>query len=108
MEQEKTAVQVLREARRLIADMGWCRGHFALNAAGLDVNECDPDARAFCSSGAIWRAADADNRKFVAAKSLLLAAIHPSTLVGFNDDPGRTREEVIAAFDRAIALAEKG
>ena len=105
----KTASQVLRDAKRLIDEPGkWCK---SFRSSG----------DAMCAHGAIQCAisGNADNssceRERAAAlyiiRTLPRAAVekyHIKTgVANWNNAPERTHADVMAAFDRAIALAEK-
>jgi hypothetical protein len=94
------ARDVLVEAKRLLIESGWCQG---------DYHKGDT----FCSVGAMSRSA---NRMLPAGVDLTSqfppyrdAYIRLMKIVGgavslWNDQPIRTKAEVLAAFDRAIAL----
>lgn len=82
----------LREAKALI-ERGWCQGRMATG-----------DGRV-CIRGAILGAftEEAEERR---ADALLKKAAGFSGYLGdWNDLPGRTQAEVLAAFDKAIELA---
>jgi hypothetical protein len=90
----------LREARALI-ERGWCQGDYV---CGTSV----------CVYGAIQAtlygdpedcSVTADEEEVVV---LLKEATGSAALVQWNDCPGRTQAEVLAAFDKAIQLAEAG
>ncbi len=117
-----TPLEILRGARALLADEArWTRGVVARNVDGDDVPYSESQAVCWCAVGAIFRSSDdrssrwPSDREYAAGK-LFAAAAH----IGFddfsslfdhigrwNDRPERTHAEVIAAFDRAIELAEK-
>lgn len=113
-----TPAEVLRAARALIATPErWTRSTYMRDSAGLrlDIRCADDRARAvcWCSLGATaqvasdcdYGASDCDYGAEVKADRLLEAAVG-GDVVRWNDRPGRTHAEVLAAFDRAIALAE--
>lgn len=83
---------VLREARGLIAKHGWCRNVYK-NAFGE-----------MCAAGAI-RCASGDSKVKFEARGFLCAAINGASITQWNDRPRRTKEQVLEAFDRAIARA---
>lgn len=91
---------ILRKARQLIAD-GWCqRDSVAYDARSKTFS--------YCALGAISAAGNlrtARNLAFV----YLTSAISPQAVAipHWNDHPRRTQEEVLAAFDKAIELAEE-
>jgi hypothetical protein len=55
----------------------------------------DPDVRAHASASAA---------ELGHAVALLAESASTSSLQAWNDEPGRTSEDVLAAFDRALAL----
>lgn len=88
----KSTVEVLREARDLISyPERWTRGVF-----------CDERGRR-CATGAVWKAT-VTNPINHPAMTLLLRVVNTPTVTGFNDS--HSHAEVLAAFDRAIELAE--
>lgn len=104
---EKTTVQVLREARALISDPErWSKGWFAKDSGRHHVSPCDPRAVRWCALGAVRHASQ--EKGWMGAKRLLDRAV-PSHIVSVNDAKGNRAEvhaQVLAAFDRAIELAE--
>lgn len=97
------AADTLRKARALIETKGWAQGWFAFNASGTRVNPWSPEATMFCAAGAMTEAdATSDEYNLLASGMGTL----PPCIVGWNDRRGRTKAEVLSAFDRAIALAE--
>lgn len=86
--------QDLQAARALIAK-GWCQGGPVKEVNGA---EC------VCSLRAI-QVSTPDFARNHAAYTALCQAISMPTVVGWNDAPERTKDEVLAAFDGAIALA---
>lgn len=90
-------VDVLKKARELVARPGgWCQG---------DVFGGD----ACCALGATSSVVsdDGDDGPASDAEDILRKAIGTNRLADWNDAPGRTQAEVVAAFDKAIALAEE-
>lgn len=96
----KTTKQILIEAReRISKEENWTKGTMARDTNGYEVGARDPKATCWCSLGAIRAAtnegwADAAYRGFEAVVGNL-------TIVEFNDFS--THEQVLAAFDKAIA-----
>lgn len=90
------AADVLRAAKALIdMEEKWIKGIMR-----------DGDAR--CAVGAILLAAPTMGGYVATAKMFALAAgAEPGRIAFWNDAPERTHAEVMAAFDRAIQLAEK-
>lgn len=100
-----TPVEVLKKAKALIEERGWCRREYK------DTRGC------YCSLGACYVASgyevegasvlhDGDVTAYATAEKALERAID-SAVIRWNDSPGRTKDEVLAAFDKAIALAEQ-
>jgi hypothetical protein len=92
-----TTHEALVEARNLIERDGWCQWAAA-------------DGRgAHCMGGALGRVTQGDpNCTFTETELAAFRALGEATgtkdygIPGWNDKPGRTKEEVLAAFDRAI------
>jgi len=104
----EAVVATLTEARRLIAEVGWTQGVYARDAYQNHELYESPRAVCFCAQGAIKRASGYDVDACVAAYRHLTHAIGGSYIPGWNDEKARTKEEVVAAFDRAIELATVG
>lgn len=85
----------LREARALI-ERGWCQGRMSTADGSV------------CIRGAILDAFyDADLAEEKRADGLLKSAVGFDGYLGdWNDAPERTQAEVLAAFDKAIELAD--
>lgn len=102
-----TRAAILRDARKLIEKPErWTQYHYAVNRVGRTVLTSAPEAYARCAAGALIAAAPSHPNLRGEAADLLEEACHQS-ITTFNDAHGRTHLEVLAAFDRAIALAEK-
>jgi len=101
-------VDVLRKAKALIEEKGWHQGAYqgptgclcvrgaCYAAAGLDLASPEFDSAA---------AMDAETAQYLLGEQVDVHLL--GSLAAWNDRPGRTKEEVIAAFDKAIALAEQ-
>ena len=106
--------RVLQEARALIAQ-GWTQGEFA-RKAGVPTGTSALGSDCWCASGALSHVAlrhgDYDMPAKDKARRVLGDVLGPDfaaygfSLPRWNDDPARTQEEVLALFDKAIALAE--
>lgn len=97
----------LREARGYI-EQGWTQHVSAADAEGMEVDKFHPAAACFCLYGAFDRAfstAPLEDSEF--AWMHLKDAIADPQPIGWNDRFGRTQAEVLAAFDKAIELAER-
>lgn len=105
-----TTRETLIEARRLIAEVGWTQGFYARTDTGTLIEFDSPLASCFCMVGALRRACGLPLKTchLPATYRLLKAARLVDNnrslqyLVDWNDKPGRTKEEVLAAFDKAI------
>ena len=97
--QTDTVADVLRRARALIdSPEKWCKG-----ALYRDGARC------------VWGALDGIRtgeptpfRKAEAGATYITRAIGGRNIASWNNAPERTHAEVLAAFDRAIKLAERG
>jgi hypothetical protein len=90
----------LRQARALV-ERGWMQGDYA-----------DADCECFCALGAIQMAVcgEPDNDFSLRTRpleQLFQQALGVKSIVNWNDANGRTQAEVLAAFDKAIELAEQ-
>jgi hypothetical protein len=99
-----SVAQVLTEARKLIAQ-GWTQGEYKRVVNGV---EC------WCISGAMGQAAPdykPNGLEFAALFRALRAddfyLSSSTSLIEWNDTPGRTQEDVLALIDRAIAKEAK-
>jgi hypothetical protein len=93
----------LREARALI-ERGWCKEAYARGTSGRKVNSQGRSAVCFCAVGAINRVGKY-GWDFSPERDLLKRVVGYDP-IDWNDAPERTQAEVLAAFDKAIELAE--
>lgn len=100
------ALKILIEARRAIAEIGWTQELYARDGRGYECHPRNVDAVCFCSIGALVRASDGSEAGYLEAETVLSQAMG-GFIIPFNDEPGRTKGEILAAFDRAIASAER-
>ncbi len=108
------AVQILKEARALIADeKKWTQFTLARDYVGNFVDVDSPMATCFCSEGAVKRVmvdsnASMDDWDYVYPSVLaaLNAQVPHGNIADFNDTSSHI--DVRLAFDRAIARAESG
>lgn len=99
-------VEVLRAARELISvpeRWNW-NGCYALDKHGRGVDVKSPEAVRWCALGAIARFSNEDLMG-LAPLYLYRALPDSETVVMLNDDV-RNHGEIVALFDRAIALAD--
>lgn len=90
-----TVSNLLQEARALI-ERGWCQGEFQIEEQ-------------YCVIGAIETAREKYSARtgITAQKVLWLHSGGGCSLPNWNDQPGRTKEEVLALFDRALTEVTK-
>lgn len=105
-EEKNTVVQILKDARALIADEeNWTQCFRALDGEGKIIDERSRYACKFCSVGAIARVSAGSGADEMAVRDLLRKSLTGGhTITSFNDT--HTHAEVLALFDRAIARAE--
>jgi hypothetical protein len=111
-----TAREVLRGASARI-ERGWTQRAIARNRYGSTVISTSPQAVCWCSSGAILVTAfvlplglleyddaceDAEN---LLRRAIRAECGEPMPVTDWNDADGRTKAEVLAVFDAALALA---
>lgn len=115
----KTTVQVLKEARALLARRGgWCK-HELVRVGGpdssgtFDDSVANPYAYQFCAIGAIMRAGYGRTQwsgPLVRAPLGALQSLLPDKWAGLGiacwNNAQRTKRPVLALFDRAIAAEE--
>lgn len=98
--------QLLERAKCLI-ERGWCQGTYARDDRGFSVPTDFRTATCFCTLGALFRSAGVDDEKsFTRARASLdkVVARRGFTYIPeFNDDPSTAKEDVLSAFDEAIA-----
>lgn len=96
-----TALEILKAAREKVA-AGWTQKFYFREVAGVGC---------FCAMGAVNEAAVvagyADHAGALDALKHAIDGVSEMSIVHWNDRAGRTKDEVLAAFDRAIELAAK-
>lgn len=93
----------LRRAKTELLRRGWCRG-VSLNDRG---EVCVMGALA-CAVGESPTATNPYPRgAYGPARQVFMGAIGGACILTWNDESGRTPEEVLEAFEAAIALAEQ-
>lgn len=110
--------ELLRTARGYIAQ-GWTQHNVARDAQGDPVTVDSPRAKSWCMLGSVmlamrntdwgetndWRKR-VHNRLVDAMLTADPSATGCTSLAQYNDEPGRTVDEVLAVFDTAIQQAE--
>ena len=119
-----TKLEVLKKARELV-QAGWTQEQDACGSAGEKVAFSSPEAKCFCATGAISRAAyelggwsktdetriaaftRSDDRHIAGlAYGELTTELNGEEPYEWNDEDGRTREQVLALFDQVIQRLE--
>lgn len=102
------SAQILKDAKAHISDPAmWHKGDFFADAPGIDLRDLEEFPKCpSCAYGAV--AYVAKSPKCVANNYLSNAAWERGLyVVEFNDSDDTTHADIMALFDRAIALAEK-
>lgn len=100
------AVEVLKKGRALISDpTRWTQHAFARNEQGHECLPHDADAVRWCSVGAAIYAAEGTGLLVGLGMNYLERGFTPWSIAFGNDL--WPHEEMLAAWDRAIALAEE-
>lgn len=94
-------VRILRAAREKIKE-GWCQNGMAKDGDGNPADPTDSSAVSWCAYGAI---AAVDNGANFGADFALRNAVGAS-VVRWNDNVLRTKDEVLSMFDKAIRIAK--
>ena len=116
----KSVKEVLIAAKYLLKNVGWCQEYYAkkhdrdlwINSnSDLKDQFTSQEAKeiiGFCSIGAIRAVEATDVKTKLDAIEAIRSVIPPSyrTITSWNDFSDRTKEQVLAVFDRAIKSAE--
>jgi plasmid stability protein len=95
---------LLLDAAEVLRTKGWTQRTYARDAEGAPVGEWSRGAVCFCSVGALRCAAASAGSSSHAeyeAREALSRAMGGNRVPAWNDYPGRTLDEVLAAFARA-------
>lgn len=92
----KPPLEVFQEARRTIFN-GWHQGRYS-----------DEEERSFCTLGAISQATYWGEAQsiFTCVGVFRVANPQVNNIVDWNDTKGRTKKEVLAAFDKTVTLLQ--
>lgn len=99
-------IKLLRKAKRLIKN-GWCQHSYAETPNGPTFNWADPAATNFCAMGAIFKSRPdgiSDNDICNVLEKLVYRIDKSTSVAVFNDEPGRTKEDIINLFTKAEKL----
>jgi hypothetical protein len=113
------AVHALRRSQQLPACIvaeacgrvltGWCQGSIARDEDGDAVDALSSDARRWSTLGALmasWGGGPVEDLR--TAVAAVRDSIDRAPLEVWNDRPGRTHKDVVAAFERAITSLTAG
>lgn len=89
--------------KRITPEGAWCQGGIAKDETGVKVDIDSPRAVAWCA----WGATGLGDATRQADAALARALGSDRCVVSWNDDPKRTKKQVLALFDKAIALRRK-
>lgn len=102
----KTATEVLQAARWILENVGWCQGSYYKDkngsVVGLSARYNPENVACACALGSIYLVEADDPHSIDNAITALAEASKLDSIADFNDDPVRTKEEVLNLFDRAI------
>lgn len=101
-------LETLKNAKTLIEN-GWCQGSEAKDIDGNIAHNKSRKAVSFCVVGSISRAAHDLGRSINSWQNCFNIFRKANSIISisaFNDHPSMSKEEILQAFDRAIALAE--
>ncbi len=97
-----TATEILLAARAKI-EKGWTQGAYARDRHGEKVGPLDTKAVCWCVEGVFFAIGVTPS----SAGDYFSTAIGTEDYPCWNDQLSRTQAEVLAAFDRAVALSSK-
>lgn len=97
--------EVLVAARWIVENIGWCQRAAMIDKKGKRLNVLsglNKEADAFCMAGAVNVVNTGNDFSLVADSFKLLNKEADGNFITWNDTLGRTKEEVLALFDRVI------
>ena len=100
--------EILTKAADLIESKGFCKQAYSIDENGKEVDYLSDKAVAFCSIGAIETVSypstlDDTGNAYIAINRVIFPT--GLSLEDWNDDPDRTKDEVVEAFRKAALLA---
>ena len=101
-----TTLEILKQARALLAEDGWCQGQSIVCYEGTVLKRDIVTALNDATSGAGMMAVGGPAQR--AAYELMWAATGGHGIIKFNDDPATTLDLVLFTFDAAINELEAG
>lgn len=109
MEAKLTALDVLKASRAKLEVCELRKFSFAGDSEGRVISVMDTNAVSFCTLGLIFHVSneDFDYQRNTKVSEYIQAVIGENSIQSWNDQPERTKEDVLEALDKAIALAEQ-
>jgi len=112
MSKKDSALAILESGLDLIT-RGWCQNDYAKSAKGLSRKPSDKSARSWCAVGALDCAAQRLNHELYSpAHSAALGCLHTcnnkAPLAEWNDDPSRTKKDVVLLYKSAVEQLKGG
>ena len=105
----QTVADVLDAAATRIEQPGaWTQDAYAKRADGSTTTTTADDAVCWCAVGAIGSVAGGLGEPIVALATDFLCEALETSIADFNDAPGRTQSEVVAALRAAATSARQG
>lgn len=111
---DQQLIDDMKAARAVIEKPGtWTQEALARDRNLNSTSSYDTDACMWCTVGAVRKALNFDvatDPSVVAREVNVRRALQDAVgggIIWFNDRPGRTQDEVLAAFDKAIAKAQQ-
>ncbi len=88
-------------------ESGWCQGAFARTQDGIQTLPGNESARSFCALGATFFAPDDQRREYRHILISMFAGAR-SGVAAWNDDPNRTKQEVVDKLRQVERILEEG
>ena len=103
---DSESVRALKAARAKV-EAGWTQRAAARDASGQSVGWTEAKACSYCAMGALWAATEGSAHS---AELWLIRVLQSRnaghSVISFNDDRNRTKDDVLKLFDDAIELAK--
>lgn len=108
MANKQKVKSIIRKAIKILRERGWTRYYLAATDEGISISFRSSDASYFCAIGALNRAkmelhgSNGDAREAKIICNNLVPGDFKGNLVGYNDHKAKTKEDIIAIFEKAI------
>lgn len=87
---------------RALLQKGWTQGHNAITKNGDGITCNSPHAASFCLNGALRRVTGSNAKQELKLYRTIESHLGGKTVVGYNDTPGRTKQEVLTTLATVI------